>query len=75
MKKGHPPINFQPDVEVYSIVGWKNISLGFRVRQAETLDLVDIKFFQNWPPEENNFPIEGIFRKDRVEHYRDKILP
>jgi 2EXR family len=75
MRKGHAPIDIQPDSEVHSVVAWEDIPLGFRKMQVVSPEFVVIKYFRNWPPEENEDLIFAKFRKDRYEECKDKLLP
>lgn len=75
MRKGHKvtPIDIQPDSEVHSVVAWEDIPLGFMRMQVASPPLV-IKYFWNWPPEEDEEPIIATFHKD-YERYMAKLLP
>jgi len=75
MRKGHPPVDIQPDSEVHSVIAWEDIPLGFMKMQVVSPEFVGIKYFRNWPPEENEDLIVTTFRKDRYEQCKDRLLP
>ena len=73
MRKGHTPIDIQPDTEVHSVVAWD--PLGFIRMQVASPEFVDIKYFWNWPPEEDEEPMIVAFRKGHYEQYKARLLP
>jgi hypothetical protein len=75
MRKGHAPVDIQPDSKVHSVIAWEDIPLGFMKMQVVSPEFVNIKYFRNWPLEENEDLIVAIFRKDRYERYKDRLLP
>ena len=75
MRKGHPPVDIQPDSEVHSVVAWEDVPLGFMRMQVASPESVDIKCFWNWPPEEDKEPRTVTFREDHYERYKHKLLP
>jgi hypothetical protein len=75
MRKGHTPIDIQPDSEVHSVVAWEDIPLGFMRMQVASPQFVSIKCFWNWPPEEDEEPIIVTFQKDHYERHKAMLLP
>jgi hypothetical protein len=43
--------------------------------QVVSPEFVGIKYFRNWPPEENEDLIVAIFQKDHYERCKDRLLP
>jgi hypothetical protein len=74
-EKGHPPVDIQLDSEVHSVIAWEDILLGFMKMQVVSPEFVGIKYFRNWPPEENEDLIVAIFQKDHYERCKDRLLP
>jgi hypothetical protein len=75
MRKGYPPVDIQLDSEVHSVIAWEDIPLGFMKMQVVSPEFVGIKYFRNWPPEENKDLIVAILQKDHYERCKDRLLP
>lgn len=72
MRNGNAPIDIQPDSEVHSVVAWEDIPLGFM--QVASPEFVDIKYFWNWPPKEDEEPMTATFWEG-YKRYKAKLLP
>lgn len=72
IRREHPPINIQPNSEVHSVVAWEDIPLSFIWTQT-SLERISIKYFRDWPPDENSIVMELTFRKDRYERFKDML--
>jgi hypothetical protein len=75
MRKGHPPVDIQPDSEVHSVVAWEDIPLGFMWMLVASPGFVGIKYFLNWPPGENEDLLIAEFQIGHYERCKDKLLP
>ncbi len=75
MRKGHPLVDIEPDSEVHSVIAWEDILLGFMIMQVASSEFVNIKCFQNWPPEEDEEVKVVLFRKNHYEWPKNRSLP
>ncbi|KAH6667797.1 hypothetical protein B0J14DRAFT_601461 [Halenospora varia] len=74
MRKEHPPIDIQPDSKVHSIVVWAEITSGFST-QTVLAEFVNVRYSQNWPPDQDGPVVTEIIRKNLYELYNHRFLP